>query len=130
MALDRWMNKLRTKLFGGRAKPEPVDSNQLDQILEEARYLLHYAVEAGAEVEPETAQRIIAGTRLGQVVWDGPQAGELLTAITKLAAKLHPVTAETLRACRDEADDAIRGYKRIVYWLAVFIVPLSMISFI
>jgi hypothetical protein len=40
------------------------------------------------------------------------------------------VTAETLRACREEADEAIGSYKRIVYWLASFIVPLSMISFI
>jgi hypothetical protein len=54
----------------------------------------------------------------------------LVAAVTKLAAKLLPVTAETLRACREEADDAIRGYKRIVVWLAGFIIPLSMISFI
>ena len=103
---------------------------QLERILEEAKYLLHYAVEAGIEVDPDIAKKIIAGTRLGHAVWDSPDAGELINAITKLAAKLHPVTAETLRACRDEADETIANYKRIVYWLAAFIVPLSMISFI
>jgi len=114
-----------------RVQPESrANRNQLDQILEEGKYLLHFAVEAGMEVEPHVAAHIIEGARRGPLVWDSPQAGELVAAISKLAAKLHPVTAETLRACREDADDAIRGYKKIVYWLAGLIVPLSMISFI
>ena len=36
--------------------------------LENAGYLLHYAVEAGIEVEPEVAQRIIDARRLGDQV--------------------------------------------------------------
>lgn len=138
MALPRWLKKLSGRLSGRHPTPVAAEDGgqgvrtlgQLERILEDAKYLLHYAVEAGIEVDPETARRVIAGTRLGHTVWDSADAGELLTAITKLAAKLHPVTAETLRACRDEADDAIRSYKRIVYWLAGFIVPLSMISFV
>ena len=114
-----------------RVQPESrANRNQLDQILEEGKYLLHFAVEAGMEVEPHVAAHIIEGARRGPPVWDTPQAGELVAAISKLAAKLHPVTAETLRACREDADDAIRGYKKIVYWLAGLIVPLSMTSFI
>lgn len=108
----------------------PGNTDQLDLTLANAGYLLNYAVEAGIEVDLDTTQRIIAARRLGHAVWDSPDAGALVTAVTKLAAKLLPVTAETLRACREDADDAISSYKRIVVWLAAFIIPLSMISFI
>jgi hypothetical protein len=103
---------------------------QLDRVLNDANYLLRYAVEAGIEIDPANAARIVAATRRAATVWDSPEAGELLAAITKLAESLHPVTAETLRACREEAVDAIRSYKRVTYWLAGFIIPLSMIAFI
>jgi hypothetical protein len=112
------------------AASAPQTSDQLELALKNAEYLLSYAVEAAIEVEPDVAQRIISARRVGEAVWDGPEAGALVAAITKLAAKLHPVTAETLRACREEARDAINSCKRIVYWLAAFIIPLSMISFI
>ena len=104
-------------------------SHQLELALKNAEYLLSYAVEAGIEIDPDIPQRIIAARRQGEAIWDGPDAGALISAITKLAAKLHPVTAETLRACREESHGAIRGYKRIALWLASIIIPLSMISF-
>lgn len=110
--------------------PASQTSDQLELALKNAEYLLSYAVEAAIEVEPDVAQRIITARRVGEAIWDGPDAGALVTAITKLAAKLHPVTAETLRACREEAHEAISSYKRIVFWLAGFIIPLSMITFI
>lgn len=112
-----------------RATP-PAGQDQLELTVANAEYLLNYAVEAGIEVDREIADWLIAARRLGPAVWDGPDAGALIAAITRLAAKLHPVTAETLRACREDADDAIRGYKRVAIWLAGFIIPLSMISFI
>lgn len=112
-----------------RAAASP-DSDQLELTLKHAEYLLNYAIETGIEVEQNIAEPVINARRLGYEVWDGPDASALVTAITKLAAKLHPVTAETLRACREDAPRAIRSYKRIVYCLAGFIIPLSMISFI
>jgi hypothetical protein len=107
----------------------PPDTDRLDLTLRHAEYLLEYAVEAGIVVEPEVAQRIIAARSLGPAIWERPDTGELIAAITKLAARLHPVTAETLRACREEAPGAIRSYKWIAIILAVLILPLSMISF-
>ena len=82
-----------------------------------------------------------------------------MAAIIKLAQTVKPVTAESLRACQGQAErrphrwpgvlrrlvlhtpgsgprplrnahDTIRSYKRIAIWLAVFIIPLSMISFV
>jgi hypothetical protein len=105
-------------------------NHQLERTFQHAEYLLNYAIEAGIEIENDITERIIKAKQLGDAIWDAPEAGGLITAITKLAAKLHPVTAETLRACREDAPKAIKNYKRIVYCLAGFIIPLSMISFI
>jgi len=103
---------------------------EFDGMLHDAEHLLNYAVEAGIEVDPDVAKRILAAITVGPAVWDSPEAGELAAAITKLAAKLKPVTAETLRASREDAHKAIDGYKRIALYLALFVVPLSFFSFI
>jgi hypothetical protein len=125
------VDPVESKLALERAKSKiDDDGGKLDGMLDDAKYLLRYAVEAGIEVQPDIAGRIVSATRMGNRVWDSPEAGDAVTAITKLASTLHPVTAETLRGCREDADVAIRSYKRIVYWLAGFIIPLSMVSFI
>jgi hypothetical protein len=110
--------------------PRPQRTSQFDAMLIEAEHLLSYAVEAGIDLEPDTAKRILAAIRSGDAVWDSPEAGEVVAAITKLAAKLKPVTAETLRASREDAHQTIGGYKRIALSLAFFVVPLSFFSFI
>jgi hypothetical protein len=99
-------------------------------LLDNAGYLLHYAVEAGIAVDPELSQRIIAARCQGETVWDGPEAGLLASAITKLASLVHPVTADTLRACREQAHRTIRNYRRMACCLAAIIIPLSMITFV
>ncbi len=100
----------------------------LDHIVADANHLLAYATEAGIEVEPEITTPIVKAIKTGSSHWDTDSGGELLTAITKLAAKLHPVSAETLRACREDARNAIRNYKRVVYVLAFIIIPLSIVG--
>jgi hypothetical protein len=102
----------------------------LDRVLADANHLLIYAVEAGIEVDGDVAQRILAADVQGASFWGESEAGALLATIATLASKLHPVTAETLSACREEARGAIRNYKRVVYFLAVLVIPISMISFI
>jgi hypothetical protein len=113
-----------------RKHPRHQRTPQFGEVLHDAEHLLNYAVEAGIEVEPDVAKRILAAMKVGDAVWDSPEAGELAAAITKLAAKLKPVTAETLRACREDAHDAIAGYKRIALYLASFVFILSFFSFI
>jgi hypothetical protein len=110
--------------------PRPQRTPQFDAMLVDAEHMLSYAVEAGIDLEPDIAKRILAAIRTGNAVWDSPEAGEVAIAITKLAAKLKPVTAETLRASREDAQRAIRGYKLIACLLAFFVVPLSFFSFI
>jgi hypothetical protein len=99
-------------------------------LLDNAGYLLNYAVEAGIAVDPDTSQRIIAARIRGEAAWDCPEAGLLASAITKLASLVHPVTAETLRACREQAHRTISNYRRMACCLAILIIPLSMITFI
>ncbi|TCA64082.1 hypothetical protein E0H62_33745 [Rhizobium leguminosarum bv. viciae] len=108
----------------------PYSTKYLDHIVADANHLLAYATEAGIELETEITMPIVKAIKTGSSHWDTDNGGELLTAITKLAAKLHPVSAETLRACREDARNAIRGYKRVVYVLALIIIPLSIVGFI
>ncbi|WP_027154903.1 hypothetical protein [Mesorhizobium sp. WSM2561] len=111
-------------------KTQPQTRAQFAHLRDDANILLAYAAEAGIEVGNDVAQPIIAATQKGDDFWNGNEVGAFLSAITKLAAKLRPVTAGTLRACQEDASFAIRGYKRLVYTLAVFIVPISIITFI
>ena len=99
-------------------------------LLDNAGHLLRYAVEAGIAIDPETSQRIIQARIVGEGAWNGDEAGRLASAITKLAMLVHPVTAETLRACREQAYATIRNYRSMACALAVIILPLSMISFV
>src|SRR5580698_7712839 len=70
-------------------------SPQLDLALENAGHLLNYAIEAGIELGADIVQPIIAAERVGPAVWNEGDAGALVAAITKLAAKLSPVNSET-----------------------------------
>ncbi|HXA23093.1 MAG TPA: hypothetical protein VNW90_12400 [Acetobacteraceae bacterium] len=119
-----------------RSEPQPTgcppseSSPAFVGLLENAEYLVRYAIEAHIAVDPELAARIIAARRKGDAAWADSKVGGLVDDITKLAALTQPVTGDTLRACREQAHDTIRGYKRIAIRLAAFIIPLSMISFI
>ena len=63
MALLQWLDGLSGRLSRQHAQPEPrPNPNQLEQILEEGKFLLRFAVEAGKEVDPQVAARIIEGT--------------------------------------------------------------------
>jgi G:T/U-mismatch repair DNA glycosylase len=95
--------------------------------LADANHLLAYAVEAGIEVERDIVEPILAADKREEANWQAFQdAGALLTAITRLAKQLHPVTAETLRACREQAHTIIKKYEFYVFMLAIILVPASI----
>jgi hypothetical protein len=106
-------------------------NNALEQfsvILNDANHLLAYAAEAGIEIDPAVARKILEAEEKGPSNWNAEQKSDILSAIAKLAVKLHPVTPETLKACREEARGAIKLYTRIVYLLAIILVPISILS--
>jgi hypothetical protein len=104
--------------------------DEFDKLLENATRLLTYAVDAGIQVDTRATTKIIAAIHSGHSAWESTDAGELANAIATLAAAVHPVTPETLHATLEDAHRTIGIFKQMSYWLAAFIVPLSILSFI
>lgn len=124
--------------FGARgaaeAQPGMRQAGQhLDLTLDDAEPLLRYLVEAGIQLDDEeraAVERIIAARLSRDPVWASEGSGDLLAALTILAAKVKPVTAETLRLCADSTGKILRKYWTGTMCLAVVIVCLSVISFV
>src|SRR3984893_4403317 len=102
----------------------------LEEALQDAERLLKYAAEVGVDVEPGVRHNIVQARTFSGGVWNDEAATGLLTALTTLAAKLKPVTAESLKACRDERCHAVRHYLGWAVCLALVIVPFSIGSFV
>jgi hypothetical protein len=102
----------------------------LEEALQDAERLLKYAAEVGVDVEPGVRHDIVQARTVSGGVWNDEAATSLLTALTALAAKLKPVTAESLKACRDEPRHTVRNYLGWAICLALVIVPFSIGSFV
>jgi hypothetical protein len=102
----------------------------LDAALQDAERLLKHAAETGVDIDEETRGHILQARTLRKVGWDEEGSAHLLAALTKLAARLSPVTAESLNACRTDVKHTVRGYWIWAMWLAIVIVPLSLIGFV
>jgi hypothetical protein len=111
------------------ARPADPD-HALDRALRDAELLLGYAAQAGVEVDPACTQRIISATRDRRTAWDAADAGALMASIAKLAASVHPVTADSLRDSSTSARGQISKYATWALVLAILIVPLSLVSFL
>ena len=100
--------------------------------LEDAEHMLAYAAEAGIEIENQTRDAVLNARTVPQDQWSQNTAANVLTALTTLAGKLKPVTADGLRICADDKaiKDTIKTYKKIAIWLAIFIIPFSLLTFI
>jgi hypothetical protein len=101
----------------------------LNGALADAEVLLAYAAEAGIDVDPDAAQRVVAALGHPQP-WAADDAGRVIAAMAKIAAAVHPVTAESLRASCSTAPKEILAYRIWALLLALAIVPLSVVSFV
>jgi hypothetical protein len=101
-----------------------------DAALDDAERLLKYAAEIGADVDDATRNDILHARTLGRSAWDEPATVKLLTALTRLATRLKPVTAESLKACSESDHHTVRTYWKVATSLAAIIVPFSLVSFI
>jgi hypothetical protein len=108
----------------------PLSPSYLEDALKDAERLLKYAAEAGVDIEPDIRHSVVQARAFSGGVWKEDAAASLLIALTKLAAKLKPVTAESLKACHDEPRNAIRSYLGWAVCLALVIVPFSIGSFV
>ena len=102
------------------------------EALEDAERLLRYAAEIGVEVEAGVRESILRARAVGPGGWDHKTVGDLLAALTHLAARLKPVTAESLKTSRDEdqTKPTLRKYRIVAVWLALSILFFSFASFI
>src|SRR5215475_15705320 len=80
-----------------------LEPSHFKDTLEDAEQLLKYAAEIGIEIEAQTRDSILDARSACSPGWDEHTAANLLSALTKLAARLKPVTAESLKASRDGA---------------------------
>jgi hypothetical protein len=105
----------------------------LDRALDDAEPLLGYLVESGIQLgdeEKAAVARIIAARLSRDTAWTAEGSGDLFAALTRLADKVKPVTADTLRLCAASAGKILRRYWIGTMCLALVIVCLSVISFV
>ena len=101
-----------------------------DEALEDAERLLKYAAETGVELDDETRNAVLQARSDSTAAGSEQATARLLIALTKLAALLAPVTAESLKACLDADRNAVQSYWKWAIGLAVVIVPFSVASFV
>src|SRR5277367_2474453 len=98
--------------------------------LDDAERLLKYSAEIGVDVDEETRYAVLRARTAHGSGWTEEIAAQLLGALTRLAAHLKPVTAESLKAYHGETRVTVRTYLRIAIVLACFIVPISIATFV
>jgi hypothetical protein len=98
------------------------------EALEDAERLLKYAAELGIDMDDDIRDHILQARAAIRVGWDEETASNLLKALANLAARLKPVTAESLKACIDRS--TVRKYWVVAICLAIIIVPFSVASFV
>ena len=100
------------------------------EALDDAERLLKYAAEIGIDIDDDTRDHILQARAANSSKWNEETAANLLTALTKLAAQLRPVTAASLKACSEETRPTFRIYWVVAICLAIVIVPFSLASFV
>jgi hypothetical protein len=113
-----------------RHLPPPEPPPYLEAALLDAERLLKYAAEIGVDVDDSTRDDILYARAQGRFACDEAGTAKLLTALTKLAARLKPVTAESLKCCSDSERHTVHTYWKVAAGLAAVIVPFSFASFI
>jgi hypothetical protein len=99
------------------------------EALNDSERLLKYAAETGTEIDEEIRNHILQARAARSAGWDEKMAADVLTALTKLAVQVKPVTAESVKWCGDPRP-AVQGYLRVALILAFIIVPFSVVSFV
>ncbi len=104
---------------------------ELRRAMDDAECLLHYASQAGIDISEDVMTDILAAReafeqgRLGSA-----ETVAFLSAYAKLAARLAPVTAETVRASNERLGAVVRGHGALAICTTVLIVALSLLIFV
>src|ERR1700733_4365146 len=103
---------------------QPHPSTYFASTIEDAEHLMKYAAEIGLDVSDETRRTILHARAVYPDGWTEDVAANLL------AARLKPVSAESLKAFHNDPQVTIKSYLRIAIVLAVVIIPVSVATFI
>src|SRR5262245_1993794 len=103
---------------------------QFRETLDSAERLLHFSAETGVGIGDINRNSILEARTAGGKGWTDKIAANLLIALAELAAKLKPVTAESLKACSSDSSHTLRDYWIVAICLAIFIVPVSVATFV
>jgi hypothetical protein len=100
------------------------------EALKDAERLLKYAAEVGLDIDPGTRSAVLHARAVPPAQWDEAMSANLLLALTVLAAKLKPVTAESLRAYHYETRTTMHTYLTWAIILSIVIIPCSILTFV
>lgn len=104
---------------------------ELHKALDDAECLLHFASQAGIDISAEVMTAILAARQaIDQRLLSPPEIVAFLSAYAKLAAKLAPVTAETVRASNERLGTVVRGHGGLALATTILVVLLSLLQFV
>jgi hypothetical protein len=107
--------------------PSPESVPDFDRVADDAMWLLVHATETGIDVDDITRTSILHGKAAAHASWDDPGAANLLAGLAKLATKLSPVTAESLRASSGNLTTN-PTIKILRIWTGILAVPIILFS--
>lgn len=108
----------------------PVIKDYLKERLVDAELLIEYAAESGIEVDENTRKSVLKARFHSDVGVTEQGATDLLAALTRLAAKLRPVTASSLKARTNASVPETRFYIWMASILIALIIPYSIAAFV
>jgi hypothetical protein len=139
MGLSNWLHSdaeeagtqppAQVRLIATALAPDPTPN--FDGAVNDAMCLLMYAAKIGKKVDETTRTSVLRAKGATSAGADDTVKANLLAALTTLAADMHPVTAESLRASCDSQTKPTIGRLRVWTWvLAVLIILFSAIAFV
>ena len=85
---------------------------------------------SASNVTPETRGAILRARTASTEGWTEDLTADLLGALTSLASRLKPVTAESLKAYHDDTRPTVHNYLIWAIILACVIIPVSVATFV
>jgi hypothetical protein len=114
-----------------RTSSGPSAIRDFGSVVNDAMLLLTHAAETGTEIDETTRTDILNAKTAASPNWNDPGAAKLLAGLATLAAKLRPVTADSLRASYSNlVDPDIQSLRKWTCILAVPIILFSALGFV
>jgi hypothetical protein len=117
----------------GDAAASVLPPGRFERELEDAESLIRYAADVGIDVGDDLRKHVVAARIAASGGWSEEHTVNLQCALTKLSARLKPVSGESLRACvsSTRASRTMRNYRWVAIVLGLgFITPFSLAAFI